>query len=120
MARNGTQVINPGYKPYYVTGSDEQLPFCLEEGTHAATTYGVSVQTYGGNCLVCASSIQIVLDFNSVGGADYFARCPICNSVWRHLNSDGSLSDFKIITLGKKPVLEAEYNEGNPAGRGWY
>ncbi len=96
-----------------MTGSDEKSVLCLEEGSHATTTYGVQVYTYGGTCLVCRIGIQIVLDFNSMTGY-YYARCPICNTVWRHLNPDGSLSDFQIVNLGKNPALENMYSENEP------
>ena len=110
--REGTIIQNSGYKSYYCTGSDEAPAMCLEDGIQAATSYGVSTYTYGGNCLHCNSSIQVVLDFNPVDCGHYYARCPICNVVWRHLNPDGSLSDFKIIVLPKNPALERDYNDG--------
>ncbi len=120
MARDGTQVINPGYKPYYNTGSDELPAICLERGVQSSQEYGVSTQTYGGPCPRCQVSIQIVLDFNAVDGGHFYGNCPICNYRWKHLNPDGSFSDFKEVIIPKNPILENEMSEGNPPGNGWY
>jgi len=102
---------NSGYSPYHTTGSGELPSLCLEDGKQATTNYGVQTYGYSGTCLKCGSGITITLDFNSVD-EHYYARCPVCNTVWRHMNPDGSLSDFKIIKVSVRQKLVKDYNDG--------
>jgi len=99
-------------RPYQNTGSNEKAPICFEDGVQAQESYGVLIYQYDGACLNCQAPISITLDFNPLDGGHYYARCPLCNTVWRHLNPDGSLSDFKVVVVGNKPKLERELSDG--------
>ena len=119
MSNNPISLQNPGYTQYWTTGSNvTNIPLCLEPGVQATNSYGVPTYTYGGPCIFCKSSIQIVLDFNSVD-AHYYARCPMCNRVYRWLNPDGTASDFQQVIVTVNNALIKEYDEVEP-NNGWF
>jgi hypothetical protein len=107
---NNGEVVS-SYKSYQTTGSNELPQLCLENGITSSSRYGCRTYTYGGPCPFCGSSIQIVLDFNSLVG-DWYGRCPMCNKVWRHLSTDGSLSDFKEVVIPVNNTLIVDLSDG--------
>ena len=93
-------------RPYFKTGSGELPCICFVDGQTAHESYGVDIKS-GGPCPKCGFPVETVLYFNPTDGGFYF-NCPVCGVWVRWLSSDGTLSDFKVVTSTKNTDLDED------------